>query len=232
MPEEVAERDSLVDGEALHLVERGRMRRVGRVASVHPPRADDVDRRLLGFHGADLSRRRLGTEDRLVVEEERLQRRAGRVAWWEVEGVEVVVRRLDLAAVDDRVAEAEEDVLELAPDLRNEVEVAPADRRAGDRDVHALLRQPSVELGALELPLSRIDSRLEPLPQRVERHACLPVAHLPERELQLALAAEILDAHLFDVVDRRGRTDGGESDVLECLGVHGSAEVTNVPAPA
>ena len=48
----------------------------------------------------------------------------------EVERVEVVPRRLDLAAVDDRVAEPEEDVLDLAPDLGDEVELTAPDRRS------------------------------------------------------------------------------------------------------
>ena len=39
----------------------------------------------------------------------------------EVQRFEVVARRLDLTAVDDAVAEPEEDVLDLAPDLRDQV---------------------------------------------------------------------------------------------------------------
>ena len=58
----------------------------------------------------------------------------------EVERVEVVTRRLDLAPVDDRVAEPEEDVLELAPDLRDEVEVAAQDRLPRHGHVDAFLR--------------------------------------------------------------------------------------------
>ena len=42
----------------------------------------------------------------------------------EVEPVEVVVGRLHLAAVDDAVAEPEEDVLDLAADLGDQVQVA------------------------------------------------------------------------------------------------------------
>ena len=123
MPEEVGERDPLVHDEPLDLVERGRVRRVGRVPAVHTAERHDVDGRLLRLHRADLGRRRLGPENGLVVEEERLQRRARRVPGREVERVEVVARRLDLAAVDDRVAEAEEDVLHLAPDLSDEMEL-------------------------------------------------------------------------------------------------------------
>ena len=104
--------------------------------------------------------------------------------------------------------------------------------RARHRDVDALLGEPPVELRALELGRARVDRALEALAERVQRHARLAVADLAERELQLALAAEELDAHLLDLVDRRGRLDGCECGVLECLGVHGSAEVTNVPPPA
>ena len=83
---------------------------------------------------------------------------------------------------------------------------------------------------ALELRLARVDRGLQPLAQRVERHARLAVANLAERELQLALAAEELDPHPLDLVDRRGRLEGCERVFLECLGVHGSAEVTNALA--
>ena len=128
---EVGERDPLVDGEPLDLVEDRRVRRVGRVAPVDAAERDDVDGRLLRLHRPDLRRRRLGAQHRLVVEEERRERRPRRMARREVEPVEVVVRRLDLAAVDDAVAEPEEDVLDLAADLGDQVE--PAARVAADR---------------------------------------------------------------------------------------------------
>ena len=229
---EIAERDALVDRETLDLVERRRVRRVGCVAPVDAPERHDVDGRLLRLHRPDLRRRGLRAEHRLVVEEERLQRRPGRMPRREVERVEVVAGRLDLAAVDHRVPQAEEDVLDFTPDLRDEVEMPAADRRARHRDVDALLGQPPVELGALETGSARVDRALQALAERVQRHAGLAIANLAERELQLALAAEELDARVLDLVDRRGRLDGCESGVLECLGVHGSAEVTNVPAPA
>jgi hypothetical protein len=37
---------------------------------------------------------------------------------------------------------------------------------------------------------------------------------------------------VFDLVARRGHSGSCERGVLECLGVHGSAEVTNVPRAA
>ena len=70
-----------------------------------------------------------------------------------VERVEVVPNRLDLAAVDDLVAEPEEDVLDLSPDLRERMQAPAAKRRARQGDVERLVlsRQPF----ALELPLPR-----------------------------------------------------------------------------
>ena len=144
----------------------------------------------------------------------------------EVEPVEVVVRRLDLAAVHDRVPEAEEDVLDLATDLRDQVEVPPPDRRAGHGDVDALPGQAPVELGPRKLRLARVDRGLEPLAERVQRHSGLAVTNLAQGELELALPAEVLDPDVLDLVRRRGRLDSCEGCILECLGVHGSAEVT------
>ena len=104
-------------------------------------------------------------------------------------------------------------------------------RAPGIVDVDPLLGEPPVELGALERQLPRVDRGLEPLAERIHGHPRLPVAHLAECELQLALATEELDADQLDLVDRRGRLGSCERGVLECLGVHGSAEVTNVLAP-
>src|SRR5205807_1056616 len=129
-PEEVTEGDAFVDCEPLDLMERRGMRRVRRVAAVHAAERDDVDGRLLRLHRPYLRGRGLGAEHRLVVEEERVQGGSGRVTGREVETVEVVVGRLHLAAVDDRVAETDEDVLDLTPDLRDQVEVPAPNRDA------------------------------------------------------------------------------------------------------
>ena len=93
------------------------------------------------------------------------------------------MRRLDLAPVDDRVPEADEDVLHLAPDLGDEVEMPATHASAGHGDVDALLRQAPVELGTREVRLARVDRGLESLAERVERHPRLAVADLAEGEL-------------------------------------------------
>ena len=103
----------------------------------------------------------------------------------EVERVEVVVRRLDLAAVDDLVAQPEEDVLDLAADLRDQMQVAAGPRLARERDVEDVLgsacgrgRPARARTGALATACSRPS-------QGVQDAAGLRVADLAERLLQL-----------------------------------------------
>ena len=64
------------------------------------------------------------------VDVQRVLHRARRVAGREVQRLEVVPVVLDLGAFGDLVAEADEHVLELAPALGDEVQVAAARGRA------------------------------------------------------------------------------------------------------
>jgi len=59
-----------------------------------------------------------------------------------------------------------------------------------------------------------LDGLLDRLASRVERHAGLTVAHVAERELQVALAPEVADARLVELRERPGRGDGSERLVL------------------
>ncbi len=205
------------------------MRRVRCVATIGPPQRDDVDGRLLRLHGPDLRRRRLGSEHCRLVDEERRERRARRVTGREVERVEVVVGRLDLAAVDDAVPEAEEDVLHLPPDLGDQVQPPARIATGRERHVGALGRQPGVELRPRELLLATVDGRLEPLADGVQRHSGLAVAHLAERLLDRALAPQVLDANRLDLVRRGCGRCGGESFALECVGIHEGSSVPTRP---
>ena len=116
--------------------------------------------------------------DRRVVDEQRRDRGTGRMPERKVERVEVVARRLYLPPVDDPVAETEEDVLHLASDLRDRVQVAPAAASCRKRDVDLLGGQPSIEIGPRQLGFPRVDGCLEPLPHCVEGHPGLAVANL------------------------------------------------------
>ena len=209
-----------VDGEALELVEDRVVRRVDRVAPVAAPDRDHVDRRLALLHRVDLRRRRLRAQDVGLVEEEGRAVRARRMPRGEGELVEVVLGGLDLAVVAHLVAEAEECVLDLAARLGDRVQVAERERVAGERHVDDVLGQRAVELDPLELRLAGRDRLLDRLARRVQGHARLAVAHLAERELEVARAAEVADAQLLELVGGRGGLDRAQGLALERLRVH------------
>src|SRR5882724_13184777 len=126
------------------------------------------------------------------------------------ERVEVVAGRLDLTAVDDLVAEAEEDVLDVPPHLRRRMKRAAASRAhrpeqlRGQRDVHRLRGEPRVELLALELLLPRGECLLDRFTSSVQDHPGLAVADLAQRELQVRLASEVLDPQILELRGARG----------------------------
>src|SRR5207247_8462694 len=55
---------------------------------------------------------------------------------------------------------------------------------------------------------------------RVQGHARLAVAHLAERKLQVARAAEVADAQLIELARGRGSLDRAQGLALERLSVH------------
>jgi hypothetical protein len=85
-----------------------------------------------------------------------------------VERVEVVVDRLDLGPLGDLVAKADEDVLDLAPRLRDQVQAPDGGQRiGGQRDINTVLLQSGVELADGELPLPGLELGLERLARLV-----------------------------------------------------------------
>src|SRR5581483_1303545 len=126
----------------------------------------------------------------------------------EAESVEVVASRLDLAAVDDLVAEPEEDVFDVAAHERRGMERAARpqlrrpDQLGRQRDVDALGREPLLELRARELLLPRGERGLDGLAHGVELHPGLAVANAPQGELQCAVAAEGANANLGERGER------------------------------
>ena len=132
-----------------------------------------------------------------------------------VERVEVVVDEVDLGALDAREPEAEEDVLDLAPGLGDQVDAADRLRRlAGERDVDPVLREARVELVGFELLPAGLDQGLERLAGLVGRPADgaallgRELRHASEEVRQLGLAPEVADAELLERRARRGACDG------------------------
>ena len=93
---------------------------------------------------------------------ERVLHRAGRVAGREVERFEVVPVDLDLGTFGDRVAQADEDVFELAPDARDEVQVPAPVAVAAEREVEAVAHERrGARVGAASSAAARRDRCLE-----------------------------------------------------------------------
>ena len=212
---QVGERDVLVDRQALELVEHRHVRRVGRVGAVDAAGHDDVDRRLGDLHRAHLHRRGVRAQQHVLGEVEGVLRQPRRVLGRVVERGEVVVVVLDLRALEHREAEPDEDVLHLAPDLRDQVQVPDRRRRvAGQRDVDAIGRQTRVQLGRLErgraLAEQRLQRHLDLVGLLADRPALLrrQVADRAQRRGQLRLAPEQPHPQLLQLRGRAGRRDG------------------------
>src|SRR5215212_2415373 len=179
-PLEVGEGDAAIDRKPFELVEDRVVRRVDRVSAVAAADRDHVDRRLALLHFVDLRRRRLRAKHDVAVQEERRARRASVVPRRKLELVEVVLGRLDLAVVTDVIAEPEERVLDLPPDLRDRVEVATRKPLAGKRDVDRLVQRLRAG-GAPEGRLLALERSFDRAAHSVQLDARLAVADLAQR---------------------------------------------------
>ena len=172
---EVAEGDALVDDEALDLRELRQVVGVGGVGAEDRARADHVDRRLLGLHDVSLDAGGLGAQQDVGLALDvhllalggvvhHIEGVLGRTAGVVLRGVqrgEVVVGGLDVGAVLDGVAEADEDVLDLLADLGDKVLGAERELTAGQRDVGGVGLHLLCHEGAAELVLALLDGHVD-----------------------------------------------------------------------
>src|SRR2546430_13149478 len=128
-----------------------------------------------------------------------------------VERREVVVVPLDLRAVLDHEAEADEEVLDLAPGLGDQVERASRlGRVARERDVYAVLDQAPLELRIRQRLRALVEQRLEGYARLVRLladRAALVGRQLADRAQclgQLGLAPEVADAQILQLGRARG----------------------------
>src|SRR6266700_2871913 len=150
-PFEVAEMRTLVDDEALDLVELRRMGRV-RIDAVGAARTNHADRRLLAQHGAHLHRRCVRPQQhprtiRLRVEEEGVVHLPRRVAFREIQLGKVVIVGLDIRAFGDRKSHIGENRGQLIHHLAERMDPAGLRRRFAQRqgDVDGFRRKPRIK---------------------------------------------------------------------------------------
>src|SRR5437667_6727546 len=161
---EIAEGDVGVDGEAFDLVEGERMGGVGIVASIDLAGNDDANGRLLLFHGANLHGRSVGAkkERRLRAfwqfQIEGVHVVADRMELGNIQRLEIVVRRFDFRAFDDREADGEENVFDFLEDLADQVMGANGANDAGKREVDAFADRSALIHQRLDIELPLLKS--------------------------------------------------------------------------
>ena len=138
---EMRQGEPAVDGQALDLGEHRRVGGIGRVAPVAAAGRGHVDGRWLGLHRPDLHRRRVRAKHRRSSRRRRCRSTAATGAWPRCSGRRrCSARCLDLRAVDDAVAEADEYLEDVARRLLDQVGVPAVHADAGQRDVDPVAR--------------------------------------------------------------------------------------------
>ena len=162
---EVAHRDALVDHQAFDLVEGGQVGCIGGVGAERAPRSDDVDRRLLVLHGADLHRRGVAAKHHFLglaeVHEDGVEAAAGGMPVGDVERLEVVPGGLDLGTFRHGEAHADEHVFETVAGLGDQVGVTAAELTANLGEVEPLVFELSGAGCGLELGAASGEGRLD-----------------------------------------------------------------------
>src|SRR6185312_13477307 len=151
---EVGETGSLVDQQALDLVEH---RRVGlvRIAAIDLARRDDADRRLAPGHRTDLHRRGMRAQQASVAEVEGVVHGARRMMRREIQRLEIVPVILDLRAVGTLVTQPREDRRDALQRASDRVDAAAFAVAPGQADVELLRSQSALELGLFQHLLAR-----------------------------------------------------------------------------
>src|SRR4051812_27909929 len=121
------------------------------------------------------------------------------------ERVEVVPRIGHLGAFVDLEAHAEEDVLDLAFHLRQEVQPPAAERLARQGHVERALRVEALEILRLDRVVPLRDGGFEAAADAVQHYAALAVAHAAERLNEVAPPAEEADARVVELPRAGGR---------------------------
>ena len=212
-------RDALVDDEPLELVEDRGVRRVEVVGAEDLAGAEHVDRRLTVEHRADLHRGGVRAQDDTGVgrlDEEGVLLAAGRVVRPDVQRVEGQPLGLDLRALGDLPAHADEDVLDPLGDEADRVPGAERRLRAQDGEVLGLLDEDPLVALRLELALPLAEGRADAptrLPDALARLRLGARGQRPDLavgERQRGLVPLVGGAQALELLERRGARDGGE----------------------
>ena len=225
---QVAERDALVDDQALDLRELRQMTGIGDVAAIHLARSDDVDGRLLLLHDVHLHAGGLRAQQHLGLAAHRgllagavdhvegiLHAAAGMVGRG-VERLEVIVVGFHLGTLGHGIAQAQEDLGDLIGDGVDEMARAHLLAAARQRDVDGRRVDGGLELLGGKRTLALLERRLHGAAHLVHRLAhgsallLRHLAHAAQVTRQRAGLAQHRHAHLLERGSVRSLFDGGQ----------------------
>ncbi len=188
------------------------------VTAIHTAGADDADRRLLRFHGADLNRRGMGAQQHVRIEIEGVVHRPGRVMAWDVERFEVVIIVFDLRAFGNAVANVGEELLDSFQSAGNRMQTASGLATARQGHVNGFGRELGRKISLLERRLARIENLCDTLFGFVDQRAdfwTLISRQIPQglhHLSQFALLAKVQNPDLLQGIDIFSALHG-----LKCL---------------
>ncbi len=177
------------------------------VATVHTAWADDADRRLLRFHGADLYRRGMGAQQHVRIEIEGVMHRTGRVVAWDVERLEVVIVVFDLRAFGDAVADMGEELFNTFQSPGHRMQTAGDLATARQGHIDGLGGQFGSQFGFFKQSLTRIESLCNTLLGNVDQGAdlrtllCRQIPQGLHHLSQFTLLAKVLNPDLLQGID-------------------------------
>src|ERR1041385_6344767 len=134
-------RDTTIDAQSFNLEEHRIVRGIRSVAPKHATGRDHPDRHATTLHRVNLHGRSLRTKRETLSRVERVLPRARRVVLGNIERVEVVEIRFDLAVVFDRVTKRDEDVFQTLAQQSDRMTMAGAWATSRHRDVDTLARR-------------------------------------------------------------------------------------------
>jgi hypothetical protein len=141
----------------------------------------------------------------------------------DVQSVEIVILGFDLGAVQDGEPERDEELLELALDAGDRVQMAAARSGGWQREIEPFGVEAGAEGGVVEPGLAGVEGGFEALLGAVEQHArALAVlgrefAHLLAELGKSALAPERVDADGLQFLGGRGGGDARQGTGLQFL---------------
>ncbi len=211
-PLEITKGDVFIDHKTLHLMKHRRMGDVG-ITTIDAPGRNHAQRRPAFFHGANLHRRGVRTQQHVLVEIEGIVHGARRVVRRYIQCFEIVVVILDLRPLHHFKTGAAKQCLDALQGSRDRMLTAGSETTARQGNIDALLFQTLLERLGFKHFLALQYELLQHLFRLVDRLPCLRALLFGQfSELFQLLGknpalAEILDTHQIQLGERLCRGD-------------------------